>query len=209
MIVTGNSGSAKQKVAVFGGTFNPVHNGHIHMAMRFAEILGVQKVILIPSGLPPHKQAPDLASAGDRLAMCRLAAENGPFEVSDIEIMRSGPSYTADTLRELKKREPQTQFFFLTGEDMFLTLEKWHEPEVIFALADVCAAPRSFNGMARLQDCACRLKKLGARVHIENIQYLPVSSSMVRAAVKKGQDITGMVPEGVAGYINQNYLYRG
>jgi nicotinate-nucleotide adenylyltransferase len=87
-----------RRIAIFGGTFNPIHNGHIHLAMQYARILGVEKVLLIPTKTPPHKIPVDLASSEDRLEMCRLASENRIFEVSDIEIKRLGPSYTADTL---------------------------------------------------------------------------------------------------------------
>lgn len=198
-----------QKIAIFGGTFNPIHNGHIHLAKQFALQLGADKVILIPTYVPPHKQKLALAPAMDRLAMCRLAAAENQFEVSDIEIKRKGLSYTADTLRELKQIYPDSEFYLITGEDMFLTLERWHESQTIFALAVLCAAPRSNGGLQSLLDYARVMQRHGAKTMIGNIEYLPVSSTMVRDAVKEKKSITRLVPTLVANYIGENKLYLG
>ena len=226
------SGEAMRKIAILGGTFNPIHNGHLHLAGCFAKLLGVQKVLLIPTYLPPHKSAPDLAPARHRLAMCRAAAggcccaacgpapadgeasdlmcraaAGGIFEASDIEIRRRGPSYTSDTLRELKALYPDAELYLITGEDMFLTLTQWHEPETIFSLATVCAAPRSAAGLGRLLKYAQGLRRLGARTRVENIEYLPVSSTMVRRAVREGKSIARLVPVAVERYIREHHLY--
>jgi len=196
-----------QKIAIFGGTFNPIHNGHIHLAKQFALLLGVKKMILIPALMPPHKQAKNLASAKDRLEMCRLAAAENLFEVSDIEIKRQDLSYTSDTLRELKQTYPDSELYFITGEDMFLTLTHWHEAQTIFELATLCAAPRSNSGLEKLLDYAKILQRYSAKTIIENIDYLPISSTMVRNAVKNGKNIAGLVPPVVADYIIENNLY--
>lgn len=197
-----------QKIAVFGGTFNPIHNGHIHLAKKFAEILCAEKVLVIPTSVPPHKRVFGLASVSDRLQMCRLAVKNESlFEVSDVEIQRGGPSYTSDTLRELKLRYSDSELYLITGEDMFVTLDRWHEPEVIFSLATVCAAPRSVTGSAALFKCAEKLERKGAKTRIENIEYLPISSTMVRDAVKEGKSISSYVPAAVERYIRENHLY--
>ncbi len=197
----------KCKIAIFGGTFNPVHNGHIHLAMRFANLLGVEKVLLIPTKTPPHKIAVDLVSSEDRLAMCRLVSKNSIFEVSDIEVRRAGPSYTADTLKQLKLIYPDSEFYFITGEDMFLTIQSWYEPKVIYSLATLCAAPRSRDGLENLKRHAAILERYGAKTVIGNIDYLPISSTMVRDAVKQGKSITELVPAAVADYIMENNLY--
>lgn len=196
-----------QKIAVLGGTFNPIHNGHIHIAKQYAELLGVEKVLLIPTYQPPHKQALNLVSAEDRLQMCRLAAGEGNFEACGIEICRKGKSFTSDTLRELKTQYPDSELYLITGEDMFLTFEQWHEPETIYQLAVLCAAPRSANGLAPLLDYANMLERKGAKTIIQNIEYLPISSTMVRNAVKNGQGIANLVPPLVAEYIIKNKLY--
>lgn len=196
-----------QKVAVFGGTFNPIHNGHVHLATEFSKRLNADQVLLIPSRVPPHKQAKDLASSKDRLAMCRLAAHEYHFEVSEIELERTGLSYTSDTLRELKQIYPDAELFFITGEDMFLTLASWHEAKSIFSLATLCAAPRSYSGMEKLSRYSEFLRENGAKTVIENIDYLPISSTMVRTAAKQGKNLTAFVPVTVADYIIENKLY--
>lgn len=195
------------RIAVYGGTFNPIHNGHIHLAEQFARILNVDKVLLIPTREPPHKIPTDLAPARDRLEMCRLAAPDKRFETSDMEIRRSTPSYTSDTLLELKAMYPHSELFLLTGEDMFLTIQNWHEPQTIYSLATLCAAPRSVEGLPRLLEHAEFLKREGAKTVVENIEYLPISSTMVRSAVKKGESIAELVPPAVAKYILGNNLY--
>ena len=194
------------KLAVLGGTFNPIHNGHLHLIRRFRRIIGADRFLVIPTGIPPHKPAPDLAPGADRLAMCRLAAKGGLFEVSGMEVGRSGPSYTSDTLREIQKDNPGAELYFITGEDMFLTLTEWHEPEAIFSLATICAAPRG-GGRADLDRYAEKIGKMGARTMICDIDYLPVSSTQVRDAARDGADLSGLVPPEVAEYIRAHHLY--
>ena len=197
------------KIAVYGGTFNPIHNAHIHLASEFSRRVGFDKVILIPANIPPHKRVGDLADGADRLAMCRLAAQEHGFEVSDIELRRQGPSYTADTLEELHRVYPEDTLYLITGEDMFLTLLQWRRPLDIMKLAVICAAPRSSEGMPRLAAYAQELEKQGGRTVLENVEYLPVSSTMVRGAVKRRESIGGLVPAAVAEYIHQHHLYEG
>lgn len=196
-----------QKIAIYGGTFNPIHNGHIHLAKQFARLLDLDKVILIPTYVPPHKQDVGLTPAEDRLAMCRLAASDPIFEVSDIEILREGLSYTVDTLQELKMQYPESEFYLLTGEDMFVTIRNWYRAETICSLATICAAPRGTAGLEPLLQYARVLEQNGAKTIIKNIDYLPISSTMVRSAVKNGESISGLVPPAVADYIVKNNLY--
>ncbi len=197
-----------RKIAVYGGTFNPVHNGHIHLAEQFKKLIGFDKVVLIPTNVPPHKEALMLASAEDRLQMCRLAALDAGFEVSDMEIKRSGRSYTADTLELLKKQEPEAEFYLMMGEDMFLTLLSWRRPDKILKLSTICAAPRSWQGLKKLEEYAEKLKERGGRVVLGDIEYLPVSSTMVRDCIREGKDVAGLVPRGVAEYIKTKHLYE-
>lgn len=196
-----------ERIAVFGGTFNPIHNGHIHLAKSFAKALHIGRLLVIPTNSPPHKAARDLAPAADRLAMCRAACRREGFEVSDMEIRRGGPSYTAVTLRELKKLCPDSELFLITGEDMFVTLADWKEPQTIFSLATVCASPRSRGGRDALRRCAAKLQKLGAKTYLADFHYLPVSSTMVREAVRKGKSISDLVPAPVERYIREKKLY--
>ncbi len=127
------------RIGVYGGTFNPIHRGHLTAARAAADALGLEKVLLIPDSLPPHKELPAGSATGeDRLAMCRLTAGEVPgMEVLDLELRRSGPSYTSDTLAELHAQYPDDELWLLVGSDMFLSLQEWHEPERILSLAGI------------------------------------------------------------------------
>ncbi len=200
------------KTGIYGGTFNPIHLGHLHILREFIRRLSLDRVLLIPTGRPPHKLAPGLALAKHRLAMCALAAREIPeaaVEVSALETQRRGKSYTADTLEELEVLYPQDRFFFLMGEDMFLTIDRWYRPEAICSGAALCASPRSVDGMKKLEAQKRKLEReFSARCFLEDIPYLEVSSTQVRELAQKGQDISGLVPESVAGYIKSWGLYR-
>ena len=198
------------KTGIYGGTFNPIHNGHLHIVEEFRRGLGLDRVLLIPTRVPPHKEAENLASPAQRLEMCRLAAGDIPWlELCRIEMDREGKSYTAETLEELSALYPQDQFYLLMGEDMFLTVDRWYRPETIFSLASVCASPRSLDGMDALRKKAVEyLERFGARCFLDHIPYLPVSSTQVRQEVARGGDVSRLVPQAVAAYIEQCGLYR-
>ena len=198
------------KTGIYGGTFNPIHKGHLHIVEAFRKGLGLDRVLLIPTRVPPHKAAPDLASPQDRFAMCQLAIQGQPWlELSDMEMRREGKSYTAETLEELSALYPQDQFYLLMGEDMFLTLGCWYRPETIFSLASVCTAPRSVHGMDALREKALEYTgTFHARCFLDHIPYLPISSTQVRQAVARGEDVASLVPEAVARYIRERGLYQ-
>ena len=198
------------KTGIYGGTFNPIHKGHLHIVEAFRKGLGLDRVLLIPTRVPPHKAAPDLGSPQDRFAMCQLAIQGQPWlELSDMEMRREGKSYTAETLEELSALYPQDQFYLLMGEDMFLTLGRWYRPETIFSLASVCTAPRSVHGRDALREKALEYTgTFHARCFLDHIPYLPISSTQVRQAVARGEDAASLVPEAVARYIRERGLYQ-
>ena len=198
-----------RKIGVFGGTFNPIHNGHINMALGFTQALGLDKVLLIPANIPPHKVYEDKTPAKARLEMCRIAAKQCPlFEASDIELRRKGKSYTVDTLRELTLLYPGSALYLITGADMFLTVQDWKDADEIFALATICAAPRDAFHFSILQNHADGLKWEKARARILDIPLTNISSTAIRDMVKKGEDISSLVPPGVDGYILAHHLYK-
>ena len=136
------------KIGVYGGTFNPPHLGHITAAKAVFEMLGLDLLLLIPAGVPPHKQMPEGSPTADqRLEMTRLAGEQlglgKKVQVLDLELKREGRSFTADTLEELKKRYPEDELWLLMGTDMFLTLQAWRSPEKILSLAGIAAFGRT------------------------------------------------------------------
>jgi len=200
-----------ERIGLLGGTFNPIHNGHIHIAREFCTRLSLSRVLLIPAQSPPHKPLDVIAPAAMRLEMCRIAVADEPLlEVSDIEISRGGTSYTVDTLRELSSSQKDAAPFFIMGADMFLTLEKWHNFSEIARLADLCTADRRGGGIKELEDYAKRIEKLyGARCHIESISVVQVSSTRIRSLIACGRDASGLLPGGVYKFILENGLYAG
>jgi len=199
------------KTGVYGGTFNPIHLGHIHILKEFIRRLGLRRVLLIPTGTPPHKDAPLLAESKHRLAMCALAAKavtEAPVELSRIELSRPGKSYTAETLEALREQFPKDDFYLLMGEDMFLTVDSWYRPETIFSLAALCASPRSENGLEKLLRQKEKLEtEFGARCFVEDIPYFPASSTQVRELAARGKSLSGLVPPEVAAYIGEHGVY--
>lgn len=200
------------RTGIYGGTFNPIHKAHIHLVREFAKRLQLERILLIPTGQPPHKAAKQLASNEDRLRMLELAAEEiteCPVEISEIEMRREGKSYTADTLTALKTMYPEDELFLLMGEDMFMTVERWFKPEVIFAAATVCGAPRDHGSFARMQEHAeeIKLQYPVFRFVLEDIPYVEGSSTDVRERLRDGSTLSDLLPESVERYIRERGLY--
>ncbi len=200
------------RTGIYGGTFNPIHTAHIHLVREFAERLSLDRVLLIPTGQPPHKTAKQLASNADRIAMLKLAAEEiteCAVEISEIEMQREGKSYTADTLTQLKELYPNDDLFLLMGEDMFMTLDKWYKPEVIFLHAVICGAPRDFGSFRRMVVHGENMKKQFPHLTfiLQNIPYVEGSSTEVREHLSMQKDLRGLLPEKVERYIRERGLY--
>ena len=180
-------------IGIFGGSFNPPHRGHLLAAAEFQRRLGLDRVILMPAALPPHKAlAAGSPDAHTRLELTRLAAQDLPFaEVSDLELHRSGASYTADTLEELHRQYPNDHLWFLMGTDMLLTFAQWHAPERIAKLASLAVAHRGRDDGKTLRDAAQQLRdRFGADVVLVENDFLPYSSTIARAmlAFRCGED---------------------
>jgi nicotinate-nucleotide adenylyltransferase len=199
------------KIGVFGGTFNPLHNGHINIASGFMQKLGLDFVLLIPTYLPPHKSDEQVIIGEKRLEMCRLASEEyGFIKVSDIEIARKGKSYTVETLKILSEQYPDDHLFLLMGADMFLILKQWKDIDKISKLSALCAAPRHEGETERLEQYAESLKaSYKAECYIENIPIMSVSSTQIREDIKSNKDISGLVPQRILNYIKNQGLYSG
>ena len=200
------------RTGIYGGTFNPIHRAHIHLVREFAKRLSLDRLLLIPTGTPPHKVAKQLASNEDRLCMLRLAAAEiteCAVEISEMEMRREGKSYTADTLTELKALYPKDELFLLMGEDMFLTIDKWYQPERIFRAAVVCGAPRDFDSMQKLQAHGEDVQKRYPEFsyNLQNIPYVPGSSTEVRERLSAGDKVSDLLQETVEDYIRERGLY--
>ncbi len=199
-----------RRIGVFGGTFNPIHNGHIQMIEACRNFAGLDKVIVIPSYTPPHKQCDMLANEKQRLEMCKIACRNLDFsEISDIEIKRGGTSYTFETLQSLKQIYPNDELCFIMGADMFLSLEKWKNPELIFELATIIAVPRNSDDKDDLvKHYNDVLQKMGAKAEILTDPVLTVSSTFIRENILNIEKIKDLIDDKVYEYIINNKIYR-
>lgn len=199
-----------RRVGIYGGTFSPPHIGHIHAAKAFLTEKDLDELLIIPTFLPPHKERKDNASVKDRLSMCRLSFSfSEKIAVSDIEIQREGKSYTADTLAQLQTQDKE--LLFLCGTDMLLTMDTWHEPQRIFALAEiVCVRRENEPELADklLQKAEEYRKSFGARISFLKAKALPLSSSFVRECLQKGRDTEGLLSDEVSAYIKERALYQ-
>lgn len=198
------------KTGIFGGTFNPIHNGHIQLCDYCKTEAGLDRIILIPTYTPPHKANAGLADARHRLNMCRIACKRRPdYQTSDIEIKRGGKSYTCDTLTYLKELYPDDELYLIMGADMFLTLNKWKNPDVIYSKAKIITVPRGESDFADLSDYYINtLIPSGAEAVILQKPVLSVSSTYIRDNIADRALIEPLIDGKVLDYIASNNLYR-
>lgn len=198
------------RIGILGGTFNPIHNGHIQMAEYSHKAAELDEVILMPTFVPPHKESTNLVSCEHRLNMCRLACLNLPYaEVSDFEIKLEGKSYTYRTLELLKSQNKNDEFFFIVGADMFLSMQNWKNPEIIFELATVIAIPRDKDSVSQLSNHYENvLKKMGAKAIVLKDSVLTVSSTYIRDNIDNQSALQSLIDSRVYNYIKENNLYR-
>ena len=200
-----------KKLGLYGGTFSPPHLGHTHALELFLEEEKPDRVLVMPTYMPPHKTRAESTSCEDRLAMARLAFRHLPtVEVSDWEIARGGKSYTAVTLQALAREG--WRIVFLCGTDMFLTLEEWYSPKTVFELADIVCMPREEDGaMEKLEKKAVLYReKYGATVRILKRAPRELSSTEVRNCISEGNEekLSKMLTPEVWAYIKEKGLYR-
>ena len=195
------------RIALFGGSFNPIHNGHLHLAQTVHQQCGLDRMLLMPSGTAPHKSSDAYAPAADRLAMCRLAAEPYPWlEVSDYELTKPGKSYTVETLRYLHSRFPEDALFLLTGSDMLLSFDSWYCWQEILTLAGLLCISRGTEPEDVLRQKAAELSSYG-QVTVVHAKPLPMSSSQIRHKIELCRKFSCYLPENVVQYIMLHGLY--
>lgn len=217
------------KIGILGGTFNPIHLGHLHLAIELHARLSLDEILLIPTGIPPHKTDEKLASPSDRLEMVRLAIAGYPFlKVSDIEIRRSTPSYSIDTVRALKKESPGGQFYFIIGLDAFLEIESWRESDTLLKILHFVVVSRpgfQFRQLTRLPFLSNYPEKELAELDLNQnrleiqinpfptltllrIEPYPISSSEIREKIKKEEDFNNnLLPESVKSFIMKKRIF--
>jgi nicotinate-nucleotide adenylyltransferase len=200
------------RIGVLGGTFDPVHLGHLVLAQDAFERLELDRLFLVPCRMPPHKNGGAFASPEDRAAMLELAVECDPrFEVSRVELEREGPSYTIDTLLALRERHPGAKFVLLVGADTLLELHGWHRIGDLLALCEVAALPRPGTDLSArtAADLGVSDPELAERLWARRVDGhgVDISSTEIRMRLAEGLSIRYLVPDPVAMYIAEHRLY--
>ncbi len=198
-----------RRLGIMGGTFDPVHIGHLACAEQARDELGLDAIVFIPAGRPVYKKNQRVTPAADRLAMCRLAVESNPaFDVSSIEIDRAGDTYTVDTLRQLRAHYPDNvELFFITGADAVMSIMKWRDSAQIAHLARLVAVTRPGYALPEATKRALR-EQAAFQVSFLEMTGLDVSSSDLRRRVAEGRSIRYLTKEVVFRYIEEHGLYR-
>jgi nicotinate-nucleotide adenylyltransferase len=211
-------------IGVFGGTFNPIHLGHLSIAQQVAQALDFNQVRFIPAAQPPHKPAPKV-SAQQRADMVQLAIQDYPnFVLDTTELARTGPSYTVDTLQQLKAQLPDQSFCLILGWDAFTNIHTWHEWQSLFTLAHIALVQRPQqeqtilpmaiktefdNRLRSLSDAKTLMRKQNAGLICQvPTNPLSISSTEIRQQLSLGQTPLGQLPSAVIDYINQHQLYQ-
>lgn len=195
-----------QRLGLVGGTFDPIHEGHIAVAEGARDCADLDRVLLIPSRVPPHRPQP-VATAADRLAMCRLAAQGRPkLEVSDVELRRPGPSYTVDTLRELAADEPDAELYLVLGWDAAAVITTWHEPDEVLRLARLLVIPR----LGWPTPAGADLRRAGldpARTVVCDVETPEHVATEIRRSLADGGPVGGALDPAVLRYVHDHGLY--
>jgi len=188
-----------------GGTFDPIHNGHLVAASEVQAWFHLDEVVFVPTGQPWQKSERHVSAAEDRYLMTVVATASNPrFSVSRVDIDRAGPTYTIDTLRDLRRSRPDAEFYFITGSDALAQILTWHDADAVFELAHFVGCTRPGTAID-----ATTLEGLPAdRVTIIEVPALAISSTECRARARKGEPVWYLVPDGVVQYIAKRGLYR-
>lgn len=196
-----------KKTGIMGGTFNPIHNGHLILAQKAQEQIGLDKVLFIPSGNSYMKK--NVLEPQKRVDMVALAIQNHPsFELSLIEIQKPGNTYTCETLEVLTATDPDTRYYFIMGADSLFQIEEWRHPERIYEMAALVCAVRDDYNFDAIKEKGLMLSQSGADIIYLDIPKIVISSTGIRAKVKNNLPISEYVPREVADYIKQEHLYE-
>lgn len=195
------------KIGIYGGSFNPVHNGHIHLALSAAEELGLDKIYLVPSAVSPHRSSAEYADGAHRLEMLRLACIDHPkLEPCDYELNAGGKSYTVYTVEEFRRKFPNDELYLLVGSDMLMMFEKWYRFEEILENVTLAVVSREKGDNEKLEVKAEKLRKFG-KIIICRAEPLEISSTEIRKKIEKNEIFYCYLDKNVVQYITLNSLY--
>jgi len=199
----------KPRLGIMGGTFDPIHYGHLVAAEMARVVFKLNKVLFIPTGTPPHKKRRDISATELRYEMVELAIQDNPaFDISALEIEREGPSYTVETLRILRRTWPEHELYFITGTDALLEIFFWREAEEIFTLIEFIGAARpGFDASDFFLKVQHEHPEIQEKIHYLEVPALAISSTDIRVRVRRGESIRYLLPEPVRLYLEQNGLY--
>lgn len=199
-----------EKVGILGGTFDPIHLGHLILAETAFDRFNLDKVLIMPTPHPPHKLNKDITSTIHRSNMIKLVCEdNSHFEYSGFELEREGTTYTSETLTLLKKENPNTDYFFIIGADSLFSIESWMEPEKVLNLSTILAGQRDdHNNESVVKQIIYLSDKYNCRIYKIDIPNFSVSSTMIINKIRDNESIKYYVPEKVERYIKENNLYK-
>lgn len=198
------------KVGILGGTFNPIHTGHLLMAEYVKEAAKLDVVMLLPNGISYMKAGTNVLEGEVRLKMIELCIEDNPNLItSDMEIKREGNTYTYETLLELRAKYTRTELYFIIGADSLFSMEKWVKPDVIFANCTILAVGRNQASKEALEEKKADLEnRFGAKIRLLDFPEIEISSTQIRENIKAGKSFRYMVSEQVWNYIRENNLYQ-
>lgn len=199
-----------RKIGVLGGTFNPIHLGHLMLGEWALDAVGLDQVWIIPTGISYMKDQGEIATAENRLRMASLATESNPhFRCLDIEIRRRERTYSYETMESLHESHPEDMFFFILGADCLFTIETWKNPERIFQSCTVVAAVRDDTALSAMEEKRLALEqRFQGRILLLPFIRISLSSTEIRQRIRNGQSIRYMVPDNVLSYIEEKRLYR-
>ncbi|MBQ7358715.1 MAG: nicotinate-nucleotide adenylyltransferase [Lachnospiraceae bacterium] len=201
----------ERRIGILGGTFNPIHNGHISLAQTALKELDLDTIWFMPSGQTNLKKEMFILPAKARSTLIELAIEKfDSFKLSTIEIERSGITYTFETLLQLEEMFPEDSFFFILGADCLFSIEKWKEPTIIMDKTTLVSAVRGEDDISSLKRQADYLRqKYNAQIHLLNFPAITVSSTEIRSKIANNESVKGLIPIEVEEYIKEHFLYKG
>lgn len=195
------------KIGIYGGSFNPVHNGHIHLALTAVRELGLDRVFLVPSGVSPHRSSEEYVSGEDRLAMLRLAArEHEKLEVCDYELRQPGRSYTIYTVEHFRSLFPEDELYLLVGSDMLMSFDTWNRYEDILRQVTLAVVSRNEGDIEELEKKSEELRKYG-KITVLRADPVVISSTEIRKKIAKNEKFSCYLDENVVQYIRSGNLY--
>ena len=200
---------AAERIGIMGGTFDPPHVGHLWLATLAADSLGLRRVLFMPAAQPPHKRRRGMSSITERLLMTRLAiAGNAHFELSTLEVGRPGPSYTVDSVEELRRTHGDAQLYLLMAADSLAHIDEWREPDRLLSLIEWAVGPRPGSPLPDVKALRQRFGAAARRIHLLEGPSLDVSATEIRSRVAAGRAIRYLVPQAVEELIAEKGLYR-